>query len=306
MKNIIIFFVSMTMVVLLGCWVNNYLFRLSNSNQVYELNTYFSMENNGKKVIHGDNLNYEDCLNKEGNIELKIKIGKHDNRREVFELSVLNNYFQEKFRLKSNSNMMESYRIELEENESEKEFFIILNLNQFQYENRLVFTLRQDTEVYSLENELVRDSNTINVVINICCKKREKKNIEYDVVRAVDERKMQESSVFHISCLNREDKTEIKVQPEEEIKMCLDVGMNQDTEKMIMWCNLNSSQVRIEGSSFLVLNISKGKKGKINFIIVAPKESGLYELEILGQPIDEKNKNIYQIISAKRYTIKVE
>ena len=42
---------------------------------------------------------------------------------------------------------------------------------------------------------------------------------------------------------------------------------------------------------------------------MAPKESGLYELEILGQPIDEnnkKNKNIYQIISAKRYTIKVE
>lgn len=46
--------------------------------------------------------------------------------------------------------------------------------------------------------------------------------------------------------------------------------------------------------------------GKVNLSISMPEEIGRYELEVFGEPIKKSNTEIYQVLSANRYTIKVE
>ena len=46
--------------------------------------------------------------------------------------------------------------------------------------------------------------------------------------------------------------------------------------------------------------------GRVKLSISIPKKIGQYELEVLGQPINKANSKIYQVMSANRYTIKVE
>lgn len=97
MKNVVCFIASMVITILLLTVVRFLLDNASGLKLKYELNTYVSIENNGEKILQGSNILYSACANKDGNIELTFKVGKYDERKVKFELSIMKDFKQTPF-----------------------------------------------------------------------------------------------------------------------------------------------------------------------------------------------------------------
>lgn len=311
MKKFLIFFVSMTCTCIILLGVNRLFWDVIYEDaDLYELNTYFSIENNEKKIIHGESYAYDQCLNEEGQIEFTFQLGTFDERNEFFELSILHDYHQEEFSVNGEEVVTNSYEVELSNDVNETQFSVVLDAEKYQKNSIVIFTLRQDTKEFRSENEFLDASNTVNVVIELVYDKVESNDIvdiDADYIDITEFDKSKGGTTFQLSCLNREENEEILVQSSEELKMRLDIDLRENVEYIIVWCNLNSNQVKINGKSYCIIKVPHNHTmGKVNLSISMPEEIGRYELEVFGEPIKKSNTEIYQVLSSNRYTIKVE
>jgi len=124
----------------------------------YELNTYFSIENNNKKIIHGECYAYDECINEEGKLEFEFKLGTYDKRDEFFELSILHDYYQEEFNIEGEETATDTYEVKLSNEENETQFSVVLDAEKYHQNSIVIFTLRQDITEFSSENEFVSAS----------------------------------------------------------------------------------------------------------------------------------------------------
>lgn len=278
-------------------WKNNI------NNYDYELNTCISVECKGIRIANCYGLSYEEYANEEGNLEFTINVEKYDQRAERFEISVFNNYLQTNFSMKKN-NKISSYVFEINENQQKKSVNIIIPKDTLAYNNNFIINVRQDINVYSADNECVRNSNTVCLNFGIIKKDDKRREIQYNVMEVSDEKEVTKkilTKIFTLKCLNREENVLLNVKPNEEIKMCLSVGENGDCEDTMIWCCLNSQQVKINNKLCILTRVKRGYSGKVNICFKAPEEKGLYEFELFGQSFEDNS-----ITSAERYTIKVE
>lgn len=309
MKKIIVFFISMLSMFTILISVKTFFLNTRYENiDSYELNTYFSIENNNRKIIHGESYAYNQCLNEEGKLEFKFELGTYDNRNEIFELSILRDFRQENFSVKGEKT--DSYEVGLSSEENQTQFSVIMDAESHYQSSIMIFTLRQDTTENSSKNQFLCDSNTVNVVIELIYDEKKSKNVLDEDVEYVDVTEIDASNVskrFQLLCLNREENKEIIIQPGKKLKMNLDFDLYQDAKYMVIWCNLNSKQVTINGMPYCIIKVPNNNTvGRIKLSISIPEEVGQYELEIFGEPINKSNSKIYQVMSTNRYTIKVE
>lgn len=112
--------------------------------------------------------------------------------------------------------------------------------------------------------------------------------------------------VFEIRATNNENPL-INVKENEDISINLTVGGNR-TRQYIVWAYLDSVQVKISGDLFKNIEISENMLGSTNLNLKNTMQPGVYELEVfcVPSPYDGVNDTLRNVISAKRYTVKVE
>lgn len=264
---------------------------------------------NSKGKIDGYHINYDDFINDDGNFQMKLKVGSEEKREIDFEISALVNYRQQNFKTKDSVNNVLSKVISIKENK--KEVVIILDKSNFEfYQNHLVINIRQDIKELSYQNKLVRNSKTLNFTFYV--KNKNGRNEEYfigsDNYKNMIEIPLEDETqnvVFDINAANN-DQALITTKKNEKIPINLGLGGNK-TREYIIWASLDSKQVKIDGQPFNKFRVNKNMIGFTNLEIENPVQPGIYELEIYCVPSpEEMGKGLKEIISGKRYTIKVE
>lgn len=274
----------------------------------YQLSSEIAFSNN-KGIIDGYIIDYDECKNEDGNFQLKIEVGSNETREIDFEISTLVNYEQQYFWTAESEDTVLSSVLSVEKNK--KEIIIILHKDIFElYQNQLVINIRQDIKQLSYKNELVRDSNTLNFTYYVTKKDGENQNHKMkNSVGKVVETILEEPSqtvVFEVNTADN-DNALIKTKKNEDISLNLSVGGNK-TRQYIIWAYLDSKQVKINGHPYSNMVINKNMKGSMNLKIENIVQPGIYELEIycVPSPYEEMSEGLKEIISGKRYTVKVE
>ncbi len=285
----------------------NYFFGIKDS---YILSSYVTISDK-KGVVEGYTINYEDCKDDNDNFELEIEIGSDEKREIGFEISVLVNYEQQCFKIKNSTENILSKTVYVEEN-SEK-VIIVLEKKFFQFnQNQFIINIRQDIEELSYKNELVRDSNTINFRYNIKYDEGEinKKTVEETHKNVIENPLdvVNDRITFEISNIGEVDDSLITLNSGSEKLLSVNIGGSKVAEDYIILAYVNSKQIKINGKEFCYLKVSKDMLANTNISIEIDQDVGIYELELYGipAPFDEVDDRTDRIISAKRYTIKVE
>lgn len=275
----------------------------------YTLSSEISFFNkNG--LIEGYALDYKDCKNEDGNFELKIKVGSQESRKIGFEISALLNYEQQYFYNVESQKEAISAIVFAEENS--KEITITLDKQLFdKRKNQLIINIRQDMEQLSSENELVRDSNTLNFTFYVTNKEGKEQEVmrEDQLIHMAEApfEDAEQNNVIEVNPVRDKDNPLIRAKKNEDIRMNLRIG-GRYTEQYILWASLDSKQVKINGNPYNNIQIEKNTVGNTTITIENKMPAGRYELEIFGvpSPYEEKSSVIKEIISAKRYTVEVE
>ncbi|OCA84086.1 hypothetical protein A8F94_15275 [Bacillus sp. FJAT-27225] len=274
----------------------------------YQLSSGIAISNtNG--IIDGYKIDYEDCKNEDGNFQLKIEVGSKEAREIDFELSTLVNYEQQYFRRAESENKVLSSVLSV--NQNKREIIIILDKDAFElFQNQLVINIRQDIKQLSYKNKLVRDSNTINFTYYVSNEDgKNQSNKQDNTITNIIETPLEDTSqnvVFDIETANGDDPL-IKTKKNEDISINLNVGGNE-TRQYIIWAYLDSKQAKINGNPYGTIEINKNTIGITNLNIENTVQPGIYELEIycVPSPYEEISEELKEVISGKRYTVKVE
>ncbi|SDT05910.1 hypothetical protein SAMN05444162_2972 [Paenibacillaceae bacterium GAS479] len=273
----------------------------------YQLSSEVSFSNQ-KGIIKGYLIDFNDFKNKDGNFQLQIGLGSNEDREIDFEISSLINYEQKKFRIiESNSEMTSSI---LSVRKNKKSVTIIIDKDEFKlYRNKLVLNVRQDIKQLSYKNKLVRDSTTLNFTFYVVNKNGKKQDSEVKkhpgrvVETPLGDDK--QTVIFNIVSPLKKGAL-IKVGKGEDILVNLNIGGN-NSRNYLVWAYLNSNQVKINGSPYINFEISENKIGAAELKIENSFQPGVYELELYCVPSPEDiTRNLKEVISAKRYTVKVE
>ncbi|MCJ7840018.1 hypothetical protein MUB24_03650 [Lederbergia sp. NSJ-179] len=120
---------------------------------------------------------------------------------------------------------------------------------------------------------------------------------------------MEDSSqnvVFDINAANN-DHPLIIAKRNEDITINLRVGGNK-TREYIIWAYLDSKQVKMNEYLYSNIKVNENKLGITNLNLENTVQPGIYELEIycVPSPYEEISENLKEVISGKRYTVKVE
>lgn len=303
MKNIIIFFSSVVITLILFLLIN--IFFKEKKTEEYNINTRICIECNEENIINKFDLNYSDYADEDGNIKLKLIVNKYDERTERFEVALMNNYNQISFSIGDKYEKVLTHIFSINDFENEKTINILIPKENLVYTNNLVLSIRQDIDTYCGENELARELGTVCLNFEFIKQDGLQTEINCNNLEAYDVKEIERTGIF-LECLNREDTALIQVKPGEEIKMNMTIGVNENCENIIMWGCFNSEQIEINNKLISSINLEKGTEGKCNIFFSAPKEKGIYEFELFCQPYDFTGTNKYYIISSERYTIKVE
>ncbi|MGE7219223.1 hypothetical protein ACQKJC_22325 [Priestia koreensis] len=112
--------------------------------------------------------------------------------------------------------------------------------------------------------------------------------------------------VFDINT-NNNDQPLIRTKKNKDVSVNLNVG-GKKTRQYIIWAYLNSKQVKINGHPYGNLVINKNMIGSTNLKIENSVQPGIYELEVycVPSPYEETSNDLKEVISGKRYTVKVE
>lgn len=257
---------------------------------------------NLKGMLELKNNSIDNFLDKDNNIKIDFEIYNYNDRKVKYEMTVLVNYHQKSF--KKDNLELQKYEFELSSQGCNK-YSVTLDKKAFKYQvNDVVIVLRQDTDVYSDENELVSDTNTI------CRHYIIENNSSEETIVKTQKIKISEldddlDTEAPLKCMNMKKTLGISVDKNQKIKLKIDMKNNEIGTDYILVCLLNGNQISINNKDYMTYSDDLE-----NMEIYAPDKSGKYEMEFLCIPnlsnaVINTEKEI-PVISSNRYTLEVE
>ena len=257
---------------------------------------------NLKGMLELKNNSIDNFLDKDNNIKMDFEIYNYNDRKVKYEMTVLVNYHQKSF--KKDNLELQKYEFELSSQGCNK-YSVTLDKKAFKYQvNDVVIVLRQDTDVYSDENELVSDTNTIcrhYIIVNNSSEETIVKTQKIKISELDDDLDTEAS----LKCMNMKKALGISVDKNQKIKLKMDMKNNEIGTDYILVCLLNGNQISINNKDYMTYSDDLE-----NMEIYAPDKSGKYEMEFLCIPnlsnaVINTEKEI-PVISSNRYTLEVE
>ena len=257
---------------------------------------------NLKGMLELKNNSIDNFLDKDNNIKIDFEIYNYNDRKVKYEMTVLVNYHQKSF--KKDNLELQKYEFELSSQGCNK-YSVTLDKKAFKYQvNDVVIVLRQDTDVYSDENELVSDTNTIcrhYIIENNSSEETIVKTQKIKISELDDDLDTEAS----LKCMNMKKTLGISVDKNQKIKLKIDMKNNEIGTDYILVCLLNGNQISINNKDYMTYSDDFE-----NMEIYAPDKSGKYEMEFLCIPnlsnaVINTEKEI-PVISSNRYTLEVE
>ena len=257
---------------------------------------------NLKGMLELKNNSIDNFLDKDNNIKIDFEIYNYNDRKVKYEMTVLVNYYQKSF--KKDNLELQKYEFELSSQGCNK-YSVTLDKKAFKYQvNDVVIVLRQDTDVYSDENELVSDTNTIcrhYIIENNSSEETIVKTQKIKISELDDDLDTEAS----LKCMNMKKTLGISVDKNQKIKLKIDMKNNEIGTDYILVCLLNGNQISINNKDYMTYSDDLE-----NMEIYAPDKSGKYEMEFLCIPnlsnaVINTEKEI-PVISSNRYTLEVE
>ena len=257
---------------------------------------------NLKGMLELKNNSIDNFLDKDNNIKIDFEIYNYNDRKVKYEMTVLVNYHQKSF--KKDNLELQKYEFELSSQGCNK-YSVTLDKKAFKYQvNDVVIVLRQDTDVYSDENELVSDTNTIcrhYIIENNSSEETIVKTQKIKISELDDDLDTEAS----LKCMNMKKTLGISVDKNQKIKLKIDMKNNEIGTDYILVCLLNGNQISINNKDYMTYSDDLE-----NMEIYAPDKSGKYEMEFLCIPnlsnaVINTEKEIL-VISSNRYTLEVE
>ena len=257
---------------------------------------------NLKGMLELKNNSIDNFLDKDNNIKIDFEIYNYNDRKVKYEMTVLVNYHQKSF--KKDNLELQKYEFELSSQGCNK-YSVTLDKKAFKYQvNDVVIVLRQDTDVYSDENELVSDTNTIcrhYIIENNSSEETIVKTQKIKISELDDDLDTEAS----LKCMNMKKTLGISVDKNQKIKLKIDMKNNEIGTDYILVCLLNGNQISINNKDYMTYSDDLE-----NMEIYAPDKSGKYEMEFLCTPnlsnaVINTEKEI-PVISSNRYTLEVE
>lgn len=257
---------------------------------------------NLKGMLELKNNSIDNFLDKDNNIKIDFEIYNYNDRKVKYEMTVLVNYHQKSF--KKDNLELQKYEFELSSQGCNK-YSVTLDKKAFKYQvNDVVIVLRQDTDVYSDENELVSDTNTIcrhYIIENNSSEETIVKTQKIKISELDDDLDTEAS----LKCMNMKKALGISVDKNQKIKLKMDMKNNEIGTDYILVCLLNGNQISINNKDYMTYSDDLE-----NMEIYAPDKSGKYEMEFLCIPnlsnaVINTEKEI-PVISSNRYTLEVE
>lgn len=257
---------------------------------------------NLKGTLELKNNSIDNFLDKDNNIKMDFEIYNYNDRKVKYEMTVLVNYHQKSF--KKDNLELQKYEFELSSQGCNK-YSVTLDKKAFKYQvNDVVIVLRQDTDVYSDENELVSDTNTIcrhYIIVNNSSEETIVKTQKIKISELDDDLDTEAS----LKCMNMKKALGISVDKNQKIKLKMDMKNNEIGTDYILVCLLNGNQISINNKDYMTYSDDLE-----NIEIYAPDKSGKYEMEFLCIPnlsnaVINTEKEI-PVISSNRYTLEVE
>lgn len=257
---------------------------------------------NLKGMLELKNNSIDNFLDKDNNIKMDFEIYNYNDRKVKYEMTVLVNYHQKSF--KKDNLELQKYEFELSSQGCNK-YSVTLDKKAFKYQvNDVVIVLRQDTDVYSDENELVSDTNTICRHYIIVNNSSEETIVETQKIK-ISELDDDLDTEASLKCMNMKKALGISVDKNQKIKLKMDMKNNEIGTDYILVCLLNGNQISINNKDYMTYSDDLE-----NMEIYAPDKSGKYEMEFLCIPnlsnaVINTEKEI-PVISSNRYTLEVE
>ena len=257
---------------------------------------------NLKGMLELKNNSINNFLDKDNNIKMDFEIYNYNDRKVKYEMTVLVNYHQKSF--KKDNLELQQYEFELSSQGCNK-YSVTLDKKAFKYQvNDVVIVLRQDTDVYSDENELVSDTNTIcrhYIIVNNSSEETIVKTQKIKISELDDDLDTEAS----LKCMNVKKALGISVDKNQKIKLKMDMKNNEIGTDYILVCLLNGNQISINNKDYMTYSDDLE-----NMEIYAPDKSGKYEMEFLCIPnlsnaVINTEKEV-PVISSNRYTLEVE
>lgn len=257
---------------------------------------------NLKGMLELKNNSIDNFLDKDNNIKIDFEIYNYNDRKVKYEMTVLVNYHQKSF--KKDNLELQKYEFELSSQGCNK-YSVTSDKKAFKYQvNDVVIVLRQDTDVYSDENELVSDTNTIcrhYIIENNSSEETIVKTQKIKISELDDDLDTEAS----LKCMNMKKTLGISVDKNQKIKLKIDMKNNEIGTDYILVCLLNGNQISINNKDYMTYSDDLE-----NMEIYAPDKSGKYEMEFLCIPnlsnaVINTEKEI-PVISSNRYTLEVE
>ncbi len=257
---------------------------------------------NLKGMLELKNNSIDNFLDKDNNIKMDFETYNYNDRKVKYEMIVLVNYHQKSF--KKDNVELKKYEFELSSQGCNK-YSVTLDKKAFKYQvNDVVIVLRQDTDVYSDENELVSDTNTIcrhYIIVNNSSEETIVKTQKIKISELDDDLDTEAS----LKCMNVKKALGISVDKNQKIKLKMDMKNNEIGTDYILVCLLNGNQISINNKDYMTYSDDLE-----NIEIYAPDKSGKYEMEFLCIPnlsnaVINTEKEI-PVISSNRYTLEVE
>ena len=257
---------------------------------------------NLKGMLELKNNSIDNFFDKDNNIKMDFEIYNYNDRKVKYEMTVLVNYHQKSF--KKDNLELQKYEFELSSQGCNK-YSVTLDKKAFKYQvNDVVIVLRQDTDVYSDENELVSDTNTICRHYIIVNNSSEETIVETQKIK-ISELDDDLDTEASLKCMNMKKALGISVDKNQKIKLKMDMKNNEIGTDYILVCLLNGNQISINNKDYMTYSDDLE-----NMEIYAPDKSGKYEMELLCIPnlsnaVINTEKEI-PVISSNRYTLEVE
>ena len=203
---------------------------------------------NLKGMLELKNNSIDNFLDKDNNIKIDFEIYNYNDRKVKYEMTVLVNYHQKSF--KKDNLELQKYEFELSSQGCNK-YSVTLDKKAFKYQvNDVVIVLRQDTDVYSDENELVSDTNTIcrhYIIENNSSEETIVKTQKIKISELDDDLDTEAS----LKCMNMKKTLGISVDKNQKIKLKIDMKNNEIGTDYILVCLLNGNQISINNKDYM-------------------------------------------------------
>jgi hypothetical protein len=303
LKKKIVFVVSfLTTVFLLSVCIIFIFNYLQKPKEEYSISSSIRVENK-KGALTDSCFNLADCSNNDDEMELKISAGTDEDRQVKYEICFLVEYEQVPFQI--NKKQYTSFSFENRTNVTiriKNEYFDRKN-------NSFIILLRQDTERYAEDSELV--SNTSPVILRYSVVKKngktERNKEKYmDISSAVID---EEDDMIQLENPTGNKVVSQHVKKAGKFKVSALLGSTLKNGEYLIFVCYNCDQVKVNGNKKVL--IRKQEEGKLDLNVFVPEKPGKYEMQIFFVPtpfekLEEERFEEYGILCSQRQTVYVE